>query len=335
MHRSLALSLLAVTAITLAGCSSTPAAEDGRLQVVATTSVYGSIVEEIGGEHVVVTSLISSAAQDPHEYEPSSKDKLIVNRADLVVSNGGGYDAFVGGLITKAELPVIEAVSFAPDYPGQSAHDDHAHDDEHAHDDHQHDEAAAHDDSTADEHEGHDHIAGFNEHVWYDPAVVAGLAAEVAERLSALDPDNAADYEQNALALGADLDGLSEEIKALAAAQDHTHILVTEPVALRLTDLLGMHNVTPAAFLEAVEEGQDVAPATLLHTLQVLEDDDIALVVANAQTGGNETERIIDDAEKAGIAVLEFSEVLPDGHTYVTWMSENIAALARALEPVS
>lgn len=329
MHRSLALSLLAVTAITLAGCSSTPAAEDGRLQVVATTSVYGSLVEEIGGEHVVVTSLISSAAQDPHEYEPSSKDKLIVNRADLVVSNGGGYDAFVGGLITKAELPVIEAVSFAPDYPGQSAHDDHAHDD------HEHDEAAAHDDSTADEHEGHDHIAGFNEHVWYDPSVVAGLAAEVAERLIALDPDNAADYEQNALALGADLDGLSEEIKALAAAQDHTHILVTEPVALRLTDLLGMHNVTPAAFLEAVEEGQDVAPATLLHTLQVLEDDDIALVIANAQTGGNETERIIDDAEMAGIAVLEFSEVLPDGHTYVTWMSENIAALARASEPVS
>lgn len=342
MLRALALSTLTVSALALAGCSTTPATTDDRVQVVTTTSVYGSIVEEIGGERVAVTSLISSAAQDPHEYEPSSKDKLVVNRADLIVSNGGGYDAFVAGLVTTDGIPVIEAVSFAPDYPGDGGEDNHGHEeaqtgaDEHAHDDgHAHDDEHAHGGEAEADHAGHNHIVGFNEHVWYDLAVIAGLAADIAEHLSELDPPNAAYYEMNAAALDADLDGLTAEITALAAAQEHTDILVTEPVALRLTDLLGMHNNTPAAFLEAVEEGQDVAPATLLETLRVLENGDIAVVIANAQTGGNETERIIGDAEKAGIPVLEFSEILPDGLTYVNWMSQNVAALAATLEPTS
>ena len=337
MHRSAPLALIALSALTLAGCAATPAASDGKIQVVASTSVYGSIVEQIGGENVDVTSLISSAAQDPHEYEPSSKDKLLINRADLVVSNGGGYDGFIAGLITSDDLPVIEAVDFAPDYPGNDEHDDVV-DDAHAHDDETDD---AHTDDAAevadghDDHAGHNHIAGFNEHVWYDPAVIAGLATDVAEHLGELDPENAATYAQNAEALHAELDTLTDDIAAVAATQPHTHILVTEPVALRLTDLMGLHNSTPSAFLEAVEEGQDVAPATLLETLKVLEDDGIAAVIANTQTGGNETERIIDEAEAANIPVLEFAEVLPDGLTYVEWMAGNIDTLADALGAAS
>ena len=357
MHRSAPLALIALSALTLAGCAATPAASDGKIQVVASTSVYGSIVEQIGGDHVDVTSLISSAAQDPHEYEPSSKDKLLINRADLVVSNGGGYDGFIAGLITSDDLPVIEAVDFASDYPGNDEHDDvvddaHAHDDETAAEHAEHDDATedahtddatedAHTDDAAevadghDDHAGHNHIAGFNEHVWYDPAVIAGLATDVAEHLGELDPENAATYAQNAEALHAELDTLTDDIAAVAATQPHTHILVTEPVALRLTDLMGLHNSTPSAFLEAVEEGQDVAPATLLETLKVLEDDGIAAVIANTQTGGNETERIIDEAEAANIPVLEFAEVLPDGLTYVEWMAGNIDTLADALGAAS
>lgn len=331
MHRSAPLALIALSALTLAGCAATPAASDGKIQVVASTSVYGSIVEQIGGEHVDVTSLISSAAQDPHEYEPSSKDKLLINRADLVVSNGGGYDGFIAGLITSDDLPVIEAVDFASDYPGNDEHDDVV-DDAHAHDD---ETAAEHAEHEHDDHAGHNHIAGFNEHVWYDPAVIAGLATDVAEHLGELDPENAATYAQNAEALHAELDTLTDDIAAVAATQPHTHILVTEPVALRLTDLMGLHNSTPSAFLEAVEEGQDVAPATLLETLKVLEDDGIAAVIANTQTGGNETERIIDEAEAANIPVLEFAEVLPDGLTYVEWMAGNIDTLADALGAAS
>ena len=98
----------AASALALAGCAtaagssssagSADAAGDA-VQVVASTNVYGQIVEEIGGDAVAVTSIVSSAAQDPHSYEPSAQDTLAISNAELIVENGGGYDSFIDALI--------------------------------------------------------------------------------------------------------------------------------------------------------------------------------------------------------------------------------------------
>jgi zinc/manganese transport system substrate-binding protein len=53
--------LLLIPALLLAGCATTPAIDDGRVHVVASTNVYGSIVDAIGGDLVTVTSLIGGA----------------------------------------------------------------------------------------------------------------------------------------------------------------------------------------------------------------------------------------------------------------------------------
>lgn len=349
MSRLSALALLALPALILSGCATSASAEDDGIHIVASTNVYGQIASEVGGDRVVVTSIISSAAQDPHEYEPSSRDKLEVSKADLIVTNGGGYDSFIEGLITNDEIPVVEAINFAADLP-EGAEGEHDHEHEDAGDEHathegeestdEHatpevegstDEHATHEGEDAHDEHGHEHIAGFNEHVWYDPDVAAGVATDIAEHLAELDPEHADEFRDNAKAFAAEVETLHTDIDALAAAQPHTHIVVTEPVALRLTDSIGFHNVTPAAFTEAVEEGQDVSPATLLETLKLLEEDDVSVVIANTQTGGAETDRLISDADKLGIPVLEFSEVLPDGKTYIEWMSDNVTALEDAL----
>ncbi|WP_354003027.1 metal ABC transporter solute-binding protein, Zn/Mn family [Microbacterium elymi] len=70
---------IASTAALFAGCSGPTAADgsgDGRIAVVASTNVYGSIAEAVGGDRVDVTSIIDSFALDPHEYEASARDQL-------------------------------------------------------------------------------------------------------------------------------------------------------------------------------------------------------------------------------------------------------------------
>ena len=108
-------------------------------------------------------------------------------------------------------------------------------------------------------------------------------------------------------------------------------MFVTEPVPVYLVIAAGLENVTPDAFSEAVEEGQDVPPATLLEALNLLESGDVRVVIANAQTGGAETTQVIDAAKSAAIPVLEFTETLPSGQTYLSWMTDNIAQLEEAL----
>ena len=124
-----------------------------------------------------------------------------------------------------------------------------------------------------------------------------------------------------------------DEANFTRAAHGGTQILVTEPVPLYLTDAAGLVNVMPEAFTEAVEEGQDVAPATLLEAQRLIESGTIGVLVANAQTGGAETTQVISGAESQGIPVVEFTETLPEGQTYLSWMTANVDALSVALTP--
>src|SRR4051794_13438732 len=95
--------------VLLSACSPTPGsaggnAGDGVVDVVASTSVYGDIVASIGGDKVRVSSIINRTSQDPHSYEASTQDKLAVSKAELVVENGGGYDAFIDTLAADTGL---------------------------------------------------------------------------------------------------------------------------------------------------------------------------------------------------------------------------------------
>src|SRR5690606_9458524 len=134
MHKRLAaLALAAASVIVLSGCSTSAPAQgagEGTVQVVASTNVYGSLAAEIGGDRVTVTSLIDSVSKDPHSYEATARDRLAVQKADLVIENGGGYDSFMEELRDGSDATVITAAEFSHDYPGATVADD-EHSDEH------------------------------------------------------------------------------------------------------------------------------------------------------------------------------------------------------------
>lgn len=336
------LSLAAIVA--LAGCANTPAAPaaDG-VAIVATTDVYGSIAQSIGGDAVSVTSIIEGATHDPHSYEANVQDQLAVSKAQLVISNGGGYDPFIETLLeaSKTEAVVIVA-SEASGLLDGSAKDPHAGEehadekhaeDEHAEGEHAEDENAGEgDDATQEIPDKHNHIEGFNEHVWYDFHAVESIAAEIAHELSEIDPDNAATFEANLAEFSTDLEGLEELATALRVESEGKGVAITEPVPTYLLTEVGLDNRTPEEFSEAIEEGTDVSPATLRDTLATLDSDSLALLAYNSQTASPETQKLRAEAESRGIPVVEFTETLPDGADYVSWMTGNLEAISAALE---
>jgi zinc/manganese transport system substrate-binding protein len=293
----------ALAAAGLVGCAPTPV-DDGRISIVASTDVYGDIAAQIAGDDIAVTSIITSAAQDPHSYEASAQDQLAIAEADIVIHNGGGYDAFIDTLLAASGndvvvvLDAVEISGFAPDEAGE---DDHS------------------------------HIEGFNEHVWYSFEAMDALASELADRLAALDAANAESYQDNYEAFAAGLAGLEERAHSLHEDFEGTGIAVTEPVPVYLLAELGLDDLTPEAFSEAIEEGSDVPPLALDDTLHLIASGAVALVAYNEQTAGPETQQVRTAAEAADIPVVSFTETLPDGADYLSWMSDNLGAVATAL----
>jgi zinc/manganese transport system substrate-binding protein len=315
----LALAATAASGLVLAGCATTfdPGA-DGQLTIVASTNVYGDIAKVVAGDAAEVTSIITDVAQDPHEYEATSRDALAISKADIVVMNGGGYDEFMETILESqnSTAEVIDAVALSGLDPDESTHE---HEDEHADEEH-----------ADDEHAGHDH-GEFNEHVWYHLGTMSQVAHEIAHALAELDPDAEATFEDNAAAFADGITALETRASDIAAEHGGTGFALTEPVPLYLLEAAGLENRTSEEFSEAVEEGTDAPALVLEQTIALVSGDTVAFLAYNEQTVGPQTEQVLAAAESAGLPVVSFSELLPDGDDYLTWMGANLDAVETAL----
>lgn len=304
--------IIAISALGLAACSSADVAESGSaghaaagdgsagpILVVASTSVWGDIAAQVGGDRVDVTSLISDPSQDPHEFQPAGRDELAISRADIVIANGGGYDDFISQMLasTGADPVVITAtdVAGAPD-SGASIDPD-------------------------------------NEHVWFSLDATAAVAHAIAAALSERDPDHGNEFRANVDAFGSALDPVRAQIDAIRQQDVGAHVIVTEPLPLYLVAAAGLVDATPKSFAEAMEEGIDVSPADLAALLRLIEGGEVRLLLYNEQTASAQVEQLLDAAEKSHVPVLPLEETLPTGQHYQDWMDHIVTDLRAGLEP--
>jgi zinc/manganese transport system substrate-binding protein len=307
------LSLATATVLLLAGCATTdPSTEPTEepfagLTIVSSTNVWGDVASSIGGDLVQVVSIIDSFSQDPHSYEASARDQLAVNDADVIVANGGGYDSFIDTLAKAAGNDNV-VYAYLPDELEQAPKEE---DDDHDHD--------------------HDHAHG-NEHVWYDFHVVEDFATRLADQLKLLDPENSAEYSANLATFVAQIATLEESAAAIAGSVSGAKVISSEPVADYLLDKLGLTNITPESFSQAIEEELDVSPADLLEIQNLISTKSVDLFVVNIQTGSVQIDSLIKLAETSGVAVVQMSELLPEGLSYVEWMQQNITAIEQGLK---
>ena len=336
-----ALAGLTVGAIALTGCSSGGPAAPGpndKIKVVASTSVWGSVAQAVGGDGVEVESIISDAGADPHSYESSPQDAAKISDANLVVLNGGGYDDFMTQVLGEAPKPTVQAVDSEQEPPappqGEHAGEPHAgephagepHEGEHAGEAHAGEQPAP---PQGEQHAGHDHSA--NEHVWYDLHAVHEVADKVAAELGKIQPAKAQQFEANAAAFEQQVAGLEGRVGEIAAAHQGKPVIVTEPVAHYMVEAAKLNDVTPPSFVNAIEAETDPSAAAVADIQNAINARQAVAVLYNPQTESPVTRNVRAAADSQQIPVVELTETLPQGQSYVQWMDAQITALQGAL----
>jgi zinc/manganese transport system substrate-binding protein len=309
---------LSCAALTLSACSSdtdtsntsAPAsAVDGPITIVASTNVWGSVAEAVAGDLATVDSIIADPSADPHSYEASPGDAAKVAEASLVVYNGGGYDEFIEDILESEGKNVPSVNAF------EMLDSDHAHEEETA--------------EPADS-DGHSH-GEVNEHVWYNAEVAAATAESIADELGQLDPGNAAQYTANAETFHDQVHGITDVTAKIAADHADAPVAQTEPIAHYLIEESGLADKTPEDFADAIEEGNDPSPASIASTRDLFTTKSVQVLVYNIQTVDSVTQDIRTTAETAGIPVVEVTETLPEGMTYIQWQTKAAEDLQAAL----
>jgi zinc/manganese transport system substrate-binding protein len=288
-------SVVTAAALVLAGCTTSRIDVPATIQVVASTDVYGSLAKTIGGTFATVTSIIDDPAKDPHEYQADARTQLAVSKAQVIVENGGGYDDFVGTMLSASgntKAPVINAVKLS----------------------------------------GYDaKAADFNEHVFYDYPTVGKVVDALVAEFAKADPSHSATFADRGAKLRIQIDKLENDETNLAATTKGVGVAITEPVPDYVLAALGMKIVTPAAFSESIARGTDAPAAVLERTLATFTSGDAKVLIYNVQTTGPQTDVVLAAAKKAGIPAVPVSETLPPGLGYIEWQQGVLATIAQAL----
>jgi zinc/manganese transport system substrate-binding protein len=268
--------------------------EDGPpLAVLGTENFYADLLTQIGGARVTATSILNDPNADPHEFESSPADAVLVADARLVVVNGLGYDDFMQKLLGASNRPdrVVIDVQQLLGLP-----DD------------------------------------VNVHIWYDPATMPKVAAAVADALAKLDPPNATYFAAQEQAYLAALGPIATKIADLKAKYAGTPIAFTEDVAGYLTDQIGLVVKTSVGFMKSIEEGTDPAPIDVAAEQDLFTTKQVRILVYNSQVTSPTTERMREIAVQNGIGVVGVSETIPAAFpTFQAWQLAQLDQLADAL----
>lgn len=98
-----------------------PALAEPRLKVVATFSILGDFVREVGGDRVELTTLVGPDA-DAHTYQPRPTDARLLAGAQVLVSNGLGFEGWIDRLAEAAGFKGRRIVATAGATPDADPH---------------------------------------------------------------------------------------------------------------------------------------------------------------------------------------------------------------------
>ncbi len=295
------LALLLLTALLIGAA---PAVAEPRLKAVATFSILGDFVREVGGDAVEVTTLVGPDA-DAHTYQPRPTDARTLATAQVLVSNGLGFEGWIDRLIKSSNTRALNVVATKGIKPLKM------------------------------EAEGHDHgHAEADPHAWQSVTNAKIYVANIRDALAAAAPADADGFKSRANAYLADLDALEREVRAAIETipESRRKVISTHSAFGYFAAAYGIEFIAPLGVsTESEASARDIAriitqvraariPAVFLENIT----DPRLMGRIAAETGARVGGTLYSDSltgEKG------------DSPTYIAMVRHNIKALTSALSP--
>lgn len=319
---SLPLAAAAVAASLGAPAFAQDAAPAQKLPVVASFSILGDFVKEVGGNRIALTTIVGPNG-DAHVYQPTPADAKAMAAAKVVFVNGLGFEGWLDRLVkasgTKATI-VVATKGITP-RTGFEDHDDApaGKKDTHAHG------------KDAHEKDAHGH-GGIDPHAWQSIANAKVYVANVRDGLIAADPAGRETYTANAAAYLARLDTLEGEVKtALGRIPEAQRRIITSHDAFGyFGEAYGLVLIAP----EGVSTESEASAKDVARIIRQIKAQKIPAVFVENITDPRLTQRIAKESG-AKVGGELYSDALSDdkgpASTYIDMMRSNVRELTSAL----
>jgi zinc transport system substrate-binding protein len=298
------LSVLAL--LLLAGCQKEAAPDStGKPLVVTTIFAYYDAARAIAGDKAMVRIILPPQAS-PHDFQPSLKDKGLVTRAQLFITNGLGIDnrlmdlasdskaqkLVIGEAIPKDQILKTEEVSLG----GEKNSDEDA--------------------------------ALGNPHIWLDPRIQMKAAELIHDALVSIDPADKPTFDTNLQKYEDDLKALDAEFADTVKTFKSRDFIGFHSAYDYLAHRYGLHQV--ASIEEIPDAGLSLSQ--IQKILQIIKDKNIHYVAVETALGAQGTiDKIKQEGHVETITLQPLETYDNADDTYVSLMKQNLASLKTAL----
>ncbi len=294
--------LLALVLVSTLSCP--PSTSSPKKSIIVTHSILGSIVKDLVGDKVTVTVSVPNGL-DPHEWESSARDIEAINKADLVIQNGLGFE---GGLQKTLETARDKGVKFftASDYievrhvgTGEGI-------------------PSGEQDQV---------IGAPDPHLWTDPIAMKSVVGALAP---ALMKDLNLDVASQASNLESQLDSLDKEVAEMVAAipQEDRKLVTGHESMGYFAQRYGFKLV--GVIIPSLSTQAGVSAADLAALKKAIIDNQVKVIFTELGTSPAVAKVIGDET---GVKVIELTPVtLPSDGSYFTFMRNLASVITGALK---
>lgn len=277
------------------------------LKLVATTTMLSDLARVLGGQRLEVTGLMGPGI-DPHLYKASAGDVKLLQQADIILMNGLHLEGRMGEVLEALKNQGKQVISLEDGIPRERL--------------------------LVDE----ENPEAFDPHIWFDVSLWQEAAAFVAQRLSAIDPEGAAAYQDSLSRYQTELEHLKNYVNnRVLELPEHQRVLVTAHDAFQY---FGRAFGFTVKGLQGISTASEAGTSDLSELAAYIADLGIRAIFIESSIPPRTIEALQAAVKARGFEVVIGGELYSDslgdavsGHdSYITTFRANVDTLVDALK---
>ena len=285
-------------------------AGEEKLRVIATFYPLAEFSRMAGGEAVEVSSIVSPGIE-PHEYEPTPRDIISLEQADIFVMNGAGMEPWAERLAPGLREKGVIILNASESVLLLAAEE--------------HEEEIGHEQEA-------EQGGAYDPHFWLDPVFAAGIVDSIRGALIEKDPAHAAEYEASVTWALSGLAALDAEYRSTLSSCTRHEVITSHNAFAYLSRRYGF----TAHSISGISPETEPSAGRMADLVDLAEKENIRYIFFETLVSPKVSETL---AREIGAETLVFDPIeglSPEdaalGKDYFSVMRENLANLSKALE---
>ena len=318
MNRNVKIIIIIAVLVVIAGivCAFTMKdknVDNGKINIVATTFSTYDFARQIAGDNANITYLLGPGV-DAHSYEPSAKDLIAIQDADIFIYIGGEMEKWTDKVLASDSLDVEKTTIIKVSDVVETIEEQEV--------------------DGAEEEDDEEEEGAFDEHIWASPENAVKMMNYLNNKICELDPENKEIYEKNTENYIAQIRDVQAKIKEIVDNKQRDRLVFGDKMPMQY--FLNEFGLKASAAFSGCSTETEPSAKTIAYLVSKVKEEQIPVVLYIELSTGKTAETIAKEAGAEAMQIQTLHNVSKDdfnnGETYVTLMNRNLEVLEKALQ---